>query len=86
MICASSLVAAQVGKIVRCPFCQTGPLGHGLCAVGGWPSTVIELIDAQGSKRVSVLPLVSKCDLFKKSPALTTSPYRAQSAVSLEDF
>jgi hypothetical protein len=47
---------------------------------------LVELVHPQGNPPVSVGPLIMKCDLFKNNPALTITPYRIQSGVSLEDF
>jgi hypothetical protein len=47
---------------------------------------LVELIHSQGSHRVSVVPLITKCDLFKNNPGLTISPSLVQSAVSLDEF
>jgi hypothetical protein len=48
--------------------------------------SLVELVHPQGSYQVSVVPLITKCDLFKTNPGLTVSPYGVQSEVSLEDF
>jgi hypothetical protein len=47
---------------------------------------LVELVHPRGSRQVSVVPLIMKCDLFKNNPGLTISLYRVQSGVSLEDF
>jgi septal ring factor EnvC (AmiA/AmiB activator) len=47
---------------------------------------LVELVHTQSSQQVSIVPLINKCDLFKNNASLTISPYRVQSAVSLEDF
>jgi hypothetical protein len=59
--------------------------------VAGWVDfisqmSLVELVHPQGSHQISVVPLINKCDLFKKSPGLIISPYRVQSEVSLDDF
>jgi hypothetical protein len=47
---------------------------------------LVELVHPQGRQKVSIVPLVAKCDRFKNNPALITTPYRVQSGVSLKDF
>jgi hypothetical protein len=48
--------------------------------------SLVELVHPQGSRQVSVVPLITKCDLFKNNPGLAIAPYQVQSGVSLEDF
>jgi hypothetical protein len=47
---------------------------------------LVELVHPQVSHQVSVVPLITKYDLFKNNPALIIAPYRIQSEVSLNDF
>jgi hypothetical protein len=37
---------------------------------------LVELVHPQRSHRVSAIPFIKKCDLFKNNPGLTISPYR----------
>jgi hypothetical protein len=46
----------------------------------------VELIHSQRTYQVSVVHLITKCDLFKNNPGLTIAPYHVQSEVSQEDF
>jgi hypothetical protein len=48
--------------------------------------TQVKLVHSQGTSEISVVPLITKCNLFKKNPGLTNTPYQVQSDVSLEDF
>jgi hypothetical protein len=62
-----------------------------VCDRGHWIDfmswmSLVELMNPQGGHQVSVVPLVTKCDLFKNNPALFGAPYRVQSGVSLDDF
>jgi hypothetical protein len=47
---------------------------------------LVELVHPQDNHYVTVVHLISKCDLFKNNPGLTITPYQVQSEVSLEDF
>jgi uncharacterized coiled-coil protein SlyX len=46
----------------------------------------VELVHSQVPHQVSVVHLITKCDLFKNNPGLIMSPYQVQSEVSVEDF
>jgi hypothetical protein len=48
--------------------------------------SLVELVHSQGGHQVSVVLLITKCDLFKNNPGLTISTSQVQSEVSLEDF
>jgi hypothetical protein len=46
----------------------------------------VELVHSQGTSQVSVVHLITICDLFKNNPSFTLTPYQIQSEASLEDF
>jgi hypothetical protein len=47
---------------------------------------LVELVHPQDSHQVSVVPLITKCDLFETNLALAIAPYQVASGVSLKDF
>jgi hypothetical protein len=46
----------------------------------------VELVHSQGIHQISVVHLITKCNLFKNNPGLTMTPYRVQCEVSLEEL
>jgi hypothetical protein len=71
-------VSEIIDRILRC---NSGLWFDFIC----WMA-LVELVHPQGSYQVSVVLLITKCDLFKNNPALIMTPYRVQSGVPLEDF
>jgi hypothetical protein len=48
--------------------------------------TSVTLIHPEETMTISALQAITKCNLFERNPALTTSPYKVQSPVSLAIF
>jgi hypothetical protein len=46
----------------------------------------VTLLHPEGTFTIPVRRAITKCSLFENNPALTTSPYRIQSSVSLSIF
>jgi hypothetical protein len=47
---------------------------------------LIELVHSHGSHQVSVVPFITKCDLFKNNLGVAIAPYQVKPQVSLDDI
>jgi hypothetical protein len=91
-ICVNGFAIPQRVKVVSTAFCQTEPPGRlGLYAIGGCNSPTLTVRE-MACPSFCIKPwwsmalfIFNGCDLLKKNPSLTVSPYRIQSTMSVED-